>query len=220
MTDTTFDALLARNADRVLRAIGGGGTFVAPRSVIVPVKITNGATAVLQTLPVGYVPLGWMDPAGLEYGREIETSVVEGWGASEPLREDTTKDQETVKFTLLETGIESIGLDLGMDWTDFEASAVTGELIIKKPAVAENPFYRLFQIARDTKYDIFFARCYPRAQITNREAQQLAGGDGKVAYTHTWSSFYDSVAETAVQYYYGGKGWLDKLEDFGLELPS
>lgn len=220
MTDTTFDAFLARNADRIFRTLGGGGVAIAPTSVAVPAHITAGAGAVLQTLPVGYIPLGHMDPDGLQYDRNIDSSDVEAWGISEPVRTDITKDQETVKFTLLETGIVSIGLDLGLDWTAFTSTATTGELVVKKPAVAPNPYYRLFQIGRDQKTEVYFARIYPRAQITAREGQQFAGGDAKVSYTHTWASFYDTAEATAVKYFYGGPGWLALLDDLGFETGS
>lgn len=210
MTATTWAALNARNSDLIFKALGGGFVCIAPIGSTLPTAITATGSAVIQTLPAGYTPLGWLQKAtGAEFGREVNTETVEGWGAREPVREDVISDVDTLKIVALETNNLTISLDLGCAIDALEADATTGEVSLGKPELPTKIYYRLLVAARDSKPggEAYFVRSYARVEVVAREAQKWADNGDPIQYGFTFKSFFDTTAGYSVKNFWGGPGW-------------
>lgn len=223
MVDTTWAALNARNSDLIFKALGGGAVFVAPTSVALPTGLTAGANAVLQTLPVGYKCIGWLDKTGARHGREITASNVNSWGAKQPTRIDITQDLLTTQVIAQETNIQTMALDLGCETTDLVPDETTGEIVFNQPETQDKVQMRMLVLARDVKNgdEAFFGRVYPLAEVTARTGQQWQDSDdAPIQYDLTFSAFYDSASETVCRHFWGGKAIKDRLAAMGFVLPE
>jgi hypothetical protein len=221
MADTTWAALNVRNSDLIFKALGGGFVAIAPIGTTLPTAITATSGAVIQTLPAGYEPLGWLEKAtGAEFEREINTEDVESWGAREPTRTDIISDIDFLNIVAQETNIRTMSLDLGIALDALEADATTGEVVLAKPELPAKVYYRAVVFARDSKPggDAYFARSYARVEVVERTAQKWADAGDPIKYGLKFKSYFDTTAGYSVKNFWGGPGFKALLT--AMDIPN
>lgn len=209
MADSSWVALNVRNSDLIRKTLGGGVAFIAPYAAAAVTNLTAGALGTIQSLPVEYKPLGWMTKDGATFPREIETSDVNSWGAKEPTRSDSTKDQSSCKIVCQETRIETLSLYLGTALTALTADVTTGEVSIAKPEAPPKLYWRLLVIGRDINAagEVYLGRFFPKAEVAERGELAMSDGDDPVQYELTFKAYYDTVLGTSERFLWAGPGW-------------
>lgn len=213
---------LADKKNQLIRKSLTGSVFIAPPSVVNLASLTTGAGAALVALPTGWEDLGWVTKDGVGYGRETAQSEVTSFGSQQPTRSDQTSDVLSMTVTAQETKLLTLGLYIGVDTTGVEAAAVTGELRIAKPNIAANYHYRVLGLFVDEieEGEIYMARYYPYAKITERGEQNMSDGDDPVTYNLTFRAEEDSATGTDAEWLWGGPGWLALLDDMGIDQAA
>src|SRR5690606_12198676 len=177
----------------------------------------------LAPLPTGYEDAGWIGDDGAQFGREVETSDVTGWGSVEPLRSDVTSDVTTLAFSMLETRKTSIGLYTGADMDTAVPDATSGELSIEKPARPGFRYYRVLALAVDQTDDgeYYIARFLPRARVTDYDEQTFqSSDDSPVTWSVTMTGYEDPALGYSERYLFGGPGWAARLAAMGFGALS
>jgi hypothetical protein len=218
MTDTTWAAANVVNTDLIRKALSGGAVWVAPITADVVDTLTGtSVTSALQALPTDYEPLGLINEDGISLPREIETSEVRAWGFTEAVRKDIKNDITSLKVTALETSKITLSLSLGTGLSTLTADATTGEVVYDKPQSPPQIYYRVLGIGRDAQAegDVYFGIFLPRAQIVERDEQQMGAGDDAIQYGFTFQAFYDGTEGTATRYMFGGPGFESRKAAMG-----
>lgn len=208
MTTTTYDALQQRKTQLIQKALQGS-VFMAAASTTLPTAITTGASSDLQTLPVGFTDIGIVEKkGGVVWGRKVNTAETEGWGFVEPVRRDIVSVETTVKFTMLETKKQTLGIALGMDLSSVTADSTTKEVSFAAPTRPATIYYRLFGLFVDGTgaNTIYVAKLAPKVSVTDVGDEQWTDGDA-VGREVTCTAYVDSTAGYSMKYYFGGPGW-------------
>lgn len=215
-------AALADKKNQLIRKALTGSVFIAPPSVANLASLTSGSSAALVTLPTGWEDLGYVTKDGVGYGRETEQSEVTSFGSQQPTRTDQVSDVLSMTVTAQETKMLTLGLYIGVDTTGITAAAVTGELRIAKPQFAGNYHYRVLGLFVDEveEGEIYMARYFPNAKITERGEQTMADGDDPVSYSLTFRAEEDSAVGTDAEWIFAGPGWLAMLDEMGIDQAA
>lgn len=217
MAGNAYDDVQQRNAALIFKALQGS-VFVAPYSAAAITTLTDPADKLLAPLPQGYEDVGWVSDDGAQFGRDVETSDITGWGAVESLRSDINSDVTTLQIACLETKKATIGLYTGADMSTAVPDPTSGELGIEKPARPSFRYYRVLALAVDLTDDgeYYVARFLPRARVTDFDEQAYqSSDDAPVTWSVTLTSYQDPVLGYAEKYLFGGPGWAAKLADMG-----
>lgn len=171
----------------------------------------------LKLLPQGMDDLGWLSTDGVQYSRDVNTSDVSSWGSVTPTRSDVTSDTSTMAVTAQETKLLTIGLATGADLAGITPDAQTGEVSIEKPTRPSSKHYRALSVAVDLgdAGEIYIARFFPRAKVTNYAEQAFGGGDDPIAWGVTLTGEEDSALGYSERWLFGGPGWNALLADMG-----
>lgn len=206
---------LADKKNQLIRKALTGSVFIAPSSVATLASLTSGSTSALVALPTGWKDLGWVTKDGVGYGRETEQSEVTSFGSQQPTRTDQISDVLSMTVTAQETSLLTLGLYIGVDTTGITAAATTGEVRIAKPQFAANYHYRVLGLFVDEieEGEIYMARYFPYAKITERGEQNMSDGDDPVTYSLTFRAEEDSAIGTDAEWIFGGPGWKALLSD-------
>lgn len=209
---------LATKKNELIRKSLTGSVFIGSMTTPDLVSLTSGAGAALAALPEGWEDLGWVTKDGVGYGRETEQSEVTSFGSQEPTRTDQVSDVLSMTVTAQETKLLTLGLYIGVDTTGLEAAAVTGELRIAKPEFASNYHYRVLGLFVDEieEGEIYMARYFPYAKITERGEQTMSDGDDPVTYSLTFRAENYSLSGTSAEWIFGGPGWLALLDSMNV----
>jgi len=213
---------LADKKNQLIRKSLTGSVFIAPSSVANLASLTSGASAALVALPTGWEDLGWVTKDGVGYGRETAQSEVTSFGSQQPTRTDQTSDVLSMTVTAQETKLLTLGLYIGVDTTGVEAAATSGELRIAKPSIAANYHYRVLGLFVDEieEGEIYMARYFPYAKITERGEQNMSDGDDPVSYSLTFRAEEDASTGTDAEWIFGGPGWLALLADMNVDQAA
>jgi hypothetical protein len=213
---------LADKKNQLIRKALTGSVFIAPPSVANLASLTSGSGAALVTLPTGWKDLGWVTKDGVGYGRETEQSEVTSFGSQQPTRTDQVSDVLSMTVVAQETSLLTLGLYIGVDTTGITAAATTGELRIAKPNIAANYHYRVLGLFIDEieEGEIYMARYFPYAKITERGEQNMSDGDDPVTYSLTFRAEEDSDTGTDAEWLFAGPGWKALLADMGITQAS
>lgn len=205
----------------LIRKARDGSVFVAPSGTTALTALTTGAGAALVTL-TGYEDLGWTTTDGVSYSRTTETSDVRSFGSVEPTRSDVTSDEITMAVSAQETKLLSLELYTGADLSASEATAVTGEFQIAKPARPGFRYYRVLGLFVDDGDggEIYLARYMPRARVTEFGEQQYNDADEAIIYPLTFTGYEDSVLGFSHKWFFGGPGWLALLDEMGIDQAT
>jgi hypothetical protein len=210
-----------RNTSLIRKALRGSA-LIAPYSTADLVSLTSGSSGALVSLPTGYKDLGLITKDGFGFPRETEQSEVTSFGYNTPTRTDQVSDVMSMTVTCQETKLITLGLYIGVDTTNLQAAATTGELRIAKPSTALNFHYRLLQLAVDENEagEIYMARYFPYAKVIERGEQSVSDGDDPIQYNLTWRAEPDPVSGKDVEFIYGGPGWKSMLSSMGVTQAS
>lgn len=196
----------------------------APGTIAADLHLTPGQRAVgydaginLKLLPVGMDDLGWLTTDGAAFSRDVATSDVQSWGSVTPTRSDVTSDTSTMAVTAQETKLLTIGLATGADLAAISPDFQTGEVRIEKPTRPASKHYRALSFAVDIGDggEIYVARYFPRAKVTNYAEQAMGGGDDPISWGVTLTGEEDSDLGFSESWLFGGPGWNALLEDMG-----
>lgn len=206
----------------LIRKARDGSVFVGKSSVTAITTLTTGSSSDLATLPVGMTDLGWTTTDGVSYSRTTETSDVRSFGSVEPTRSDVTSDEITMSVSAQETSLITLELYTGADLSAAEATAVTGELQISKPARPGFTYYRVLGLFVDDgdAGEIYLARYMPRARVTEFGEQQYNDADEAIVYPLTFTGYEDSVLGYSHKWLFGGPGWEALLDEMGIDQAT
>ena len=217
MAGVAYDTLEQRNAALIFKAVLGS-VFVAPYASTAITALTDTTDKLLKTLPSGYEDVGWISDDGAQFGRDVDTSDITGWGSVEPLRSDVNSDVTTLQIACLETKRATIGLYTGATIAQDAPDNSSGELVIDKPARPSFKYYRVLALGVDQTDDgeYYVARFLPRARVTDfGEQSYQSSDDSPVTWEVTMTAYQDSTLGYAERYLFGGPGWAAKLLSMG-----
>lgn len=216
MPDTTMSTMMAEADKRgLIRKIQRAVAFLALPTVDLPETLT-GSTSVLQTLPVGYLPIGMVTRDGYTFGSEVEKEDVEALGYAGFVRSDITRSTKSITLTPLEFGRRHmLELQTGMDLSNV-AQAASGEIVIDEPELPVGQEYRLVVIGADgpATNQWILGRGYPAVKLASVGDQQW-GGDTPIQNELTFDVFTDEGTGTPVRHYIGGTGALAAAATLG-----
>lgn len=221
MAGVSYDDLQQRNAALIFKALQGS-VFVAPFSADAITALTD-TDKMLKALPTGYEDVGWTSDDGAQFGRDVDTSDVTGWGSVEPLRSDVTQDTTTLQMECLETKKVTIGLYTGADMSAVTPDATSGEVGIEKPARPGFLYFRTLGVAVDLTEDgeFYVARFLPRARVTDYDDQNMQSSDDTpLTWPVTMTGYEDPVLGYSEKYFFGGPGWAARLAAMGFDAVA
>lgn len=218
----SYSALKNKQSELIRKALEGSA-FLAP---VTADEITDLTAATgtapnevidLAPLPDDYDDLGWLSAEGVSFAREVAQSDVTSWGSVQPTRTDITSDTSTATVVAQETKLLTIGLATGADLAGVVPDAATGEVSIAKPARPSARRYRLLTLAVDQgdAGEIYIARFFPRAKVTNYAEQSFTSGDDPISWGVTFTGEEDSALGYSERWIFGGAGWKALLTDMG-----
>ena len=215
-------ATLRDKKTELIRKARDGSVFVGPSTVTAITTLTTGVSSDLTTLPTGMEDVGWTTTDGVSYSRTTETSDVRSFGSVEPTRSDVTSDEITMAVSAQETKLLTLELYTGADLSAAEATAVTGELQIAKPARPGFRYYRVLGLFVDDgdAGEIYLARYMPRARVTEFGEQQYNDADEAIIYPITFTGYEDSTLGYSHKWLFGGPGWEALLDEMGIDQAT
>lgn len=217
MADTTFGALSTRNSDLIRKSLDAL-VFVAPIATAAVATLTAGASSALQTLPVGYEDVGWMDASNaVNLATGVTASPVDSFGSLYPTRSDITKMNQTVTVTTQETKAVTMGLYSQVDMTAINSDTTSGEIAYSDPVRPSTIFYRLFVLWTDLSGTdtIYGGVSFPRVSVTGVADQKLVPGTDVMSRGLTFTSYPDSALGYARRNFLGGPGIKSRADAMG-----
>lgn len=205
-------------SDATVKVVSGTGTVLDNLKLVKGQAGFGTDTGVnLKPLPAGWDDLGWLSTDGAAFSRDVSTSDVQSWGSVTPTRSDVTSDTSTLAVTAQETKLLTIGLATGADLAGVVPDANTGEVRVEKPTRPASRHYRALSVAVDLgdAGEIYIARFFPRAKVTNYAEQSFGGGDDPVTWGVTLTGEEDSNLGFSESWLFGGPGWNALLADMG-----
>ncbi len=211
---------LKNKQQELIRKALEGSAFLAPADADPITTLTEAVSTVvsLKELPEDWDDLGWLSNDGVSFAREVAQSEVTSWGSVTPTRTDITSDTSSATIVAQETKLLTIGLATGADLSAITATAATGEVRIDKPARPSAKRYRLLTLAVDEgdAGEIYVARFFPKAKVTNYAEQSLGGGDDPISWGVTFTGEEDSALGFSESWIFGGPGWKPLLTKMGI----
>ncbi|MGW5877802.1 phage tail tube protein [Nocardiopsis terrae] len=220
MAGKSYDEL-AQKQNELIRKMTDGSVLLAPFSAVPILNLTDPEDSLLTDIPDDYGDLGWLSTDGAQFSNETETSDVQSWGAVEPTRSDIISDITTLALTAQETNLRTLGLYTGADLAAITAAA-NGEVIIDKPSRPTSRYYRVLALGVDLTEDgeIYIGRMLPRARVTAKDQQNMAGGDDPLGWPVTITGYQDSDLGFSERRFFGGPGWLALLDKMNIPPAS
>lgn len=221
MPETTLQVVKNANAD-LIRKVLEAAVLVAPMTSTIPTAFTSGATAALQTLPVGYKSIGWVtkDDA-YTWSRDTEMSETTSHGSTQPTRRDITSDVTGLQMTAQETSKLVLELSNNVDLTGVVPTAITGELAFNRSVAPVTRYFRLIAIGVDgAGADTFYTiKILPRAMISEY-GEATWSDENELVYPLTWSATPDPVLGYAYREVLAGPGAKSRLVAMGFPAAS
>ena len=222
MTATTIEALKKThnkrgNVRKGLNVV----IFMAPTSVELPAKITEG-TGQLTQLPSGYWPVGLMSKDGLTTSVDVSVEEVEALGYVEAVRTDVVKAPKTIKFTALEVYRKNLQqLVYGLDLSQVKADKTTGEVVFNEAPLPLHDEFRLLAIMADGPADNewLIGRGFPRVKPASIPEEAWKSED-PVQFELELSVFTDEVLGTPCRHYIGGSAALKSIDALDFERAA
>lgn len=216
-------AALADHKSELIRKALEGSIFVAPFSAPPIDTMTEGPTMDLAPLPAEYTDVGWVEKSNaVTWSRSVTSQEIMAWGDIYPVRRDVTKDDSSLKFTMLETKRQAMELYFGVDLSSTVPDAVTSEVAFDQPSRPTTIFYRVMAIFVDGAGAdaIYVGRFYPRASVTDMTDQKWSDDADPVAWDVAMSAVTDTDLGYPVRHFFGGPGWATVLADTGFGPSS
>lgn len=171
-------------------------------------------SGVLQTLPSGYVPVGYTTSDGVTFSGDLSTSDVESGQSASPTRSDVETDTQTAQWVPQETNAAAVALyeNLPLSGSGSLATLGTAGWTWSRPKTPPTRYRRLLFIAEDlnakTGNAIYIVRHFPSALRSGREDEQWARTEALTRGV-TYQAYVDDVLGTDAVTWIDGPGWRD-----------
>jgi hypothetical protein len=169
---------------------------------------------VLQTLPSGYVPVGYTTTDGVTFSGDLSTSDVESGQSASPTRSDVETDTATAQWVPQETNAAAVALYENLPLSGVGALPTIGTeaWTWTRPKTPPTRYRRLVFIAEDLNKDtgqpLYIVRHMPSALRTGREDEQWTR-TAEIARGVTYQAYVDDVLGTDCLTWIDGPGWRD-----------
>lgn len=149
-----------------------------------------------------FIDGGYISEDGVTTGASREAQDFYAWGfPNAPVRSQTTREEHTVRFTLIETTASSLSLYYGVPIADMTSTAAAGgvpQFISFTTGLGSDPDIRA--IGLDViEGDKLIRRCYPRAQVVDR-GDQVFKSDSLVGWDITFKALLSSDGTSCLHY--------------------
>ncbi|WP_099021271.1 Ig-like domain-containing protein [Mycolicibacterium palauense] len=159
--------------------------------------------------------------AGVSLTHNIESSDIEGYGDSEPVRTVISKRVIEFQANFLETNKVVLEKFWGIEFDDDNLDVSTGGgVTIKAPDRPGNIHYRAYLVATDDVNgdELYAYYIMPRVKLVNVDTQQ-SQDDGAVSYSITFRATKDKTMGFSVLQGWCGPGWLRLVAKAGFVAP-
>ncbi|MCM0622511.1 hypothetical protein [Nocardioides bruguierae] len=175
------------------------------------------ATTTDLEIPSTFKSLGWHSDEGLSWAREVENSELSAHGSVEAVRTDVRRVTHTLSMTCLETNLQTLGLQVGVELSGADGSAK--EVVITEPSLPDAREFRLLALSvDDTDFgEIYFGKYFASAKVTGTTPGAWSDGDNAQSYGLTITAFKDETAGFSVCHFMGGPGFSGLREAMGWE---
>jgi len=166
---------------------------------------------ILQTLPTGYLPVGYTDNDGVTFSGDLSMNDVESGQSASPTRSDVETDTTTASWVPQETNAASVCLYENLPLDHFPALG-SATWTWSRPKTPPTLYRRLVFIARDlnkeTGNPIYIVRHLPSALRSDREDEQWVRTT-TINRGVTFQGYVDDTVGTDAQTWIDGPGWRD-----------
>ncbi|MEU4165581.1 hypothetical protein AB0F46_01685 [Streptomyces sp. NPDC026665] len=179
---------------------------------------------ILQTLPAGYVPVGYTTSDGVTFSGDLSNSDVESGQSASPTRSDVETDTQTAQWVPQETNAAAVALYENLPLSGVGALPVLGSAAWtwSRPKTPPTRYRRLLFIAEDlnkaTGNPIYIVKHMPSALRSGREDEQWTR-TSEISRGVTYQAYIDDVLGTDLVTWIDGPGWRD-LEPLSNEVQS
>ncbi len=169
---------------------------------------------VLQTLPAGYLPVGYTTTDGVTFSGDLSTSDVESGQSASPTRSDVETDTQTAQWVPQETNAAAVALYENLPLSGAGALPDLGSATWSwsRPKTPPTRYRRLLFIAEDLNKDtgqpIYIVRHFPSALRSGREDEQWQR-TAEISRGVTYQAYVDDVLGTDSLTWIDGPGWRD-----------
>lgn len=183
---------------------------LAPTTADVPKTLFDASGKI--TMPAGYLPVGIIDPKGIEFQTKTESDEIEGLGYATAVRVDVIGAPRSLTVTPLESMTKHMTqLMDGADYSNVTMSA-SGEIVYDEPTLPVNSEWRMLILTRDINKangkELLDARILPRVVLSEVPSETLAA-KGARSRDLTFSVLTDTVLGTPARHILGGTGMAD-----------
>lgn len=169
---------------------------------------------ILQTLPAGYVPVGYTTTDGVTFSGDLSNSDVTSGQSASPTRSDVETDIRTAQWVPQETNAAAVSLYENLPLTGIGALPAIGTAAWtwSRPKTPPTLYRRLVFIAEDlnkaTGQPLYIIRHFPSALRTGREDEQWTR-TAEISRGVTYQAYIDDTAGTDSITWIDGPGWRD-----------
>ncbi|MFM9589734.1 hypothetical protein ACKI1J_15585 [Streptomyces scabiei] len=169
---------------------------------------------VLQTLPAGYVPVGFTTTDGVTFSGDLSNSDVESGQSASPTRSDVESDTQTAQWVPQETNAAAVALYENLPLSGGGALPVLGTAAWtwSRPKTPPTRYRRLLFIAEDlnkaTGQPLYIVKHFPSALRSGREDEQWTR-TAEISRGVTYQAYVDDDLGTDCLTWIDGPGWRD-----------
>ncbi|MES9587819.1 phage tail protein [Streptomyces sp. NPDC094045] len=180
---------------------------------------------VLQSLPDGYLPVGFTTTDGVTFSGDLSTNDVESGQSASPTRSDVESDIATAQWVPQETNAAAVALyeNLPLDGAEALPDLGTAAWTWKRPLVPPTLYRRLVFIAEDlnkiTGQPLYIVRHFPSALRSGREDEQWTR-TAEISRGVTYQAYQDEAYGTDSATWIDGPGWRDFATQGGNVAPG
>ncbi|MFF7290667.1 phage tail tube protein [Streptomyces griseorubiginosus] len=178
------------------------------------------SAGILQTLPAGYLPVGFTTTDGVTFSGDLSNSDVESGQSASPTRSDVETDTATAQWVPQETNAAAVALyeNLPLSGTGALPDLGTATWTWSRPKTPPTRYRRLVFIAEDLNKEtgnaLYIVRHFPSALRSGREDEQWTR-TAEISRGVTYQAYLDDEAGTDSITWIDGPGW----RDFAPETP-
>jgi hypothetical protein len=215
-----FDTLLDAHDELVLaelRAI----IFFGPMSLEVPDTLEDPVTGDLL-IPAGFESAGMIEKgAGISLTHDTDSTDIEAYGFSEPVRTIISKRSTSFDADFLETRKEVLEKFWASNFETQGAVSEHGGVTFKAPKLPKNIFYRCLIVGLDDVdgEDLFPYWIFPKVKLSNVDNQDIKD-DGASSYKMTFQAYTDNEAGFPTLQGWCGPGWRQLVDKTGFVAPT
>lgn len=172
------------------------------------------SAGLLQTLPNGYLPVGFTTTDGVTFSGDLSNSDVESGQSASPTRSDVETDTATAQWVPQETNAAAVALyeNLPLSGTGALPDLGTATWTWSRPKTPPTRYRRLVFIAEDLNKEtgnaLYIVRHFPSALRSGREDEQWTR-TAEISRGVTYQAYLDDEAGTDSITWIDGPGWRD-----------